>query len=717
MKPWSFQNGILLPTIMVVAAGALLSSVVSYRNSSEAMIGSAIHELEHRADSTATQVDAWIGDRSLDVQNWANQKVYAKATQDGFVGDSARISADRELAKSVESYWYYERINVVGTNGFYRASSETNAINRINLADRDYFKTALLGNTVVSDVVVSKVTGRPVFIIASPIRDEGTVVGVMTGVVDLKRFNQQFFAPVENMRAGFMCLWQQNGLMISHPQTNYLLKFDLKKFDWGRAILASSHGSLPFSLDGEDRLIVYRRLPRTGWYVGACLPVQALKASARKIAYLNLLIGFATLLVTVAVIIAMVRPLLNKLADSHSLIHATLESTAEGILAVDTCGRVTGFNERLRQMWNNFPITIGTESNAVYAALLPRLKNAERFLAQERELVAHPEKESFDVLEFTDGRAFERCSRPQRIEARIVGRVWSYRDITERKRMENEVEKTHLALVAASHEAGMAEVATSVLHNVGNVLTSINVAASLLADKLRQSNGAHLAKVVTLMHEQGDGLGEFMRHDPKGRRIPAYLAQLARYLDEEQAASLREVDDLKKNVEHINEIVAMQQAYARVAAVKEPVKLTELVEDALRIHAAALTNHNVKVIRDYAPQLPEITVEKHKVLQILVNLIGNAEHACDDGGCPSKQITLRVRRAGEQMHVTVADNGVGILPENLTKIFHHGFTTRKNGHGFGLHSCALAAKTMGADLVVQSAGLGQGAAFTLRLPL
>jgi len=136
--------------------------------------------------------------------------------------------------------------------------------------------------------------------------------------------------------------------------------------------------------------------------------------------------------------------------------------------------------------------------------------------------------------------------------------------IRARRGCQTEMEKTHLALVAASHDAGMAEVATSVLHNVGNVLTSVNVAASLLADKLRQSNGAHLARVVRLMKEQGDGLGEFMRHDPKGRRIPAYLAQLARYLDDEQAAALREVDNLKKNVEHINEIVAMQQAYARV---------------------------------------------------------------------------------------------------------------------------------------------------------
>lgn len=195
----------------MVALGALISSLVSYRNSSTAMVGSAIQEMEQRAGSTATQVDAWIADRCLDMQNWACQKVYLKSTEDTFVGNSARVAANRELAKSVDNYWYYERINVVGTNGFYRASSETNAINRINIADRDYFKTALLGTTVISDVVISKVTGRPVFIIAAPIRDEGIVVGVMTGVVDLKRLNRQFFSPAKNMRGASCACGSRTG--------------------------------------------------------------------------------------------------------------------------------------------------------------------------------------------------------------------------------------------------------------------------------------------------------------------------------------------------------------------------------------------------------------------------------------------------------------------------------------------------------------------------
>ena len=144
--------------------------------------------------------------------------------------------------------------------------------------------------------------------------------------------------------------------------------------------------------------------------------------------------------------------------------------------------------------------------------------------------------------------------------------------------------------------------------------------------------------------------------------------------------------------------------------------MTELVEDAVRMNAAALARHEVQVVREYA-EVPPVVVERHKVLQILVNLIRNAKYAMDEGGRPDRQLTLRIgRNGGDFVHVCVIDNGVGIPSENLTRIFEHGFTTRKDGHGFGLHSGALAAQEMGGTLSVCSEGAGKGAVFTLALP-
>ncbi|MEY2409176.1 MAG: hypothetical protein QOF48_1846 [Verrucomicrobiota bacterium] len=289
-------------------------------------------------------------------------------------------------------------------------------------------------------------------------------------------------------------------------------------------------------------------------------------------------------------------------------------------------------------------------------------------------------------------------------------------DITERKRAEAELEQMHKQLQETSRHAGMAEVATGVLHNVGNVLNSVNVSATLVADKVKKSRGAKLALVVAMLRDHEPDLGAFITRDPKGRQIPAFLATLAEQLDGERASLLKEVDHLQKNVEHIKDIVAMQQTYAKVSGVSEVIKVSDLVEDALRMNGSALDRHHVLAVREF-DEGPSITVDKHKVLQILVNLIRNAKYACDEGGSPDKWLKLRIAHGEGRVKIAVVDNGVGIPPENLTRIFHHGFTTRKDGHGFGLHSGALAAMEMGGSLSVHSDGPGRGATFTIELPL
>jgi len=290
-------------------------------------------------------------------------------------------------------------------------------------------------------------------------------------------------------------------------------------------------------------------------------------------------------------------------------------------------------------------------------------------------------------------------------------------EIAERKRMEAQVEKTHKELLHASRRAGMADVASSVLHNVGNVLNSVNVSASLIAAKLRHSRTANLAKLADLLRAHKDDLGEFISNDPKGRHLPNYLDQLVEHLLAEQASASTEMASLMQNVEHIKGIVAMQQSYTKVVGVSELASPVDLVEEALRIPADGLVRHAIELVREFDPGVPAITVDKHKVILVLVNLLQNAKHACEESGRPDKRLTVRLARQDSRVTISVIDNGVGIPPENLTRIFNHGFTTRKNGHGFGLHSSALAAREMGGALVVHSDGCGKGATFTLDLPL
>ena len=281
-------------------------------------------------------------------------------------------------------------------------------------------------------------------------------------------------------------------------------------------------------------------------------------------------------------------------------------------------------------------------------------------------------------------------------------------------RAENERLRQELAL--ASNRASMAEVATGTLHNVGNVLTSISVSAALIGDRLRQSRVGNLSKALLLVREHRHDVAGFLTNDPKGKMLPGYLETLAEHVSAEQKEIQSELENLSRNLEHVKEIVAMQQNYARVCGVSETLPVEELVQDAIHMNLGAFERHGITIERQFSP-VPPVTVDKHKVLQILVNLLRNAKYAMDELGPPEKRLTVSITPKGSDgVVVSIRDNGIGIAPENLQRIFSHGFTTKRDGHGFGLHSGARSARDLGGRLIAASDGPGTGATFSLELP-
>ena len=297
-----------------------------------------------------------------------------------------------------------------------------------------------------------------------------------------------------------------------------------------------------------------------------------------------------------------------------------------------------------------------------------------------------------------------------------IGVLTLFWDMTVFRETEEQLRHAQQELIETSRLAGIAEVATGVLHNLGNALNSVNTSATIAADRLREFRLTGVGKAARLLLDQGDRLVEFFATDPRGRQLPDYLEKLAAHLQAERSEIQHELDALRDNVEHIKEIVAAQQSFAHVSGIVEVVSPTEIIEYALRISEASLTRHHIAVVREFSP-VPAVKVERHKVLQILVNLIRNAKDAMNESCRTDKQLVLSVRTSPDgRVQIYATDNGTGIAPENLTRIFSFGFTTKVTGHGFGLHSSALAAKEMGGSLQVQSDGPGKGATFVLELP-
>jgi len=349
-------------------------------------------------------------------------------------------------------------------------------------------------------------------------------------------------------------------------------------------------------------------------------------------------------------------------------------------------------------------------------------EQARTALAEEQEIIrtGQPLIGKIEKAAHSDGRVawMMTTKMPWReADGKIIGTYGISRDITSIKEAEAELKRAQEQLIEASRAAGMAEVATGVLHNVGNVLNSVNVSTSLLTERMRGSKVKFVGRAAGLMKDHAADLGEFLTKDPQGVRLPQFLSDLAEQLARDDAQALEELAGLMTNVEHIKEIVAMQQNYATAAGLESNVNIAELIEDVLRLTESGFARHGIKLAREFDARLPEISVDRHKVLQILINLVRNAKQACQSSPQPDKRLTVRARATGSRLSISVIDNGVGIPEENLTRIFAHGFTTREKGHGFGLHSSALAAKELGGELVVFSEGPGKGAMFTLELNL
>ena len=299
---------------------------------------------------------------------------------------------------------------------------------------------------------------------------------------------------------------------------------------------------------------------------------------------------------------------------------------------------------------------------------------------------------------------------------KIVGLIGISRDITKQKLVEQELDESNKALFEASRRAGMAEVATNVIHNVGNVLNSINVSANR-ADEVARDMGFDKLNKVTQLLRSNLSNPEFFGPEGKVKHVPDYIESVSQTLRDDNQTLRAELAETRKHLEHVCSIISRQQEHASNLQFIETVEMSELVDQAIRMNSDALKKHNITIARQFEPGII-VETDKHRVLQIVVNLIRNAKHACVDSGNRDRHITVSVRSGDDAtVLIEVKDNGVGIEPENLVKVFNHGFTTRVNGHGFGLHSGGNSAKQLHGSLTCQSDGPGTGATFILTLPL
>ncbi len=287
----------------------------------------------------------------------------------------------------------------------------------------------------------------------------------------------------------------------------------------------------------------------------------------------------------------------------------------------------------------------------------------------------------------------------------------------------NELKQSRDHLIEATNQAsraarvsGMAEVATNVLHNIGNTLNSVNTTVALLVERFKNTKFKHFDKLAIMLEQHKHNLNDYFIHDPKGKLIPAYILELAKHWREQVPLLSTDLIQLTKNIDHIKDCIALQQSMAKSAGMLEPTDLSRMLDSIVDLQAKEFSANAIKIVKDYQP-LPQLMLDRIKLYQIFVNFLQNGRQSI--AFSRSNERILHIKIESDHAHfvsISMKDTGIGINEENLKKIFSHGFTTKKDGHGFGLHYCANAANEMGGKISVESDGEGLGATFTLILP-
>lgn len=270
-------------------------------------------------------------------------------------------------------------------------------------------------------------------------------------------------------------------------------------------------------------------------------------------------------------------------------------------------------------------------------------------------------------------------------------------------------------LINSAHLTGMMEIASSTLHNVGNILNSINISLNTLYDNHLQSQLNNLPKLSNMIKEHANDLTSFISKDSRGKLIPDYITILSDWWKNDHEKTMQELLKLRQNVEHITNIINSQQRMGSIVEYKEKINLDEFLDDLITLHTREIENNLIHIEKDYG-KLPPLELNHNRLLQILENLIRNSIEALKNTKSEPKVIRLKTRDNGEVASISVIDNGCGIDPNILVHLFSYGFSTKKDGHGFGLHSSSIIAQEMGGNLSVKNLGLGVGAEFILTLP-
>ena len=320
------RDKFLIPTILLILLGMGISSTISYVSSKNTLSDMLSKDLEKTIDLASQMLDRWLSGRTLDVQNWSQQKIYMTAVQDSFMGRAAASSASGQLAKLKEVYGYYRNVCLANAKGQITAAADTEVIGKLTVQDQSYFKNIMEGASFAIHLQKNPDTGAPEMILAARISEADQSTGALLGIIDISKINELFIDRIKIGQTGHAYLYESAGRIIAHPKREMQLNFDMSKQTGFDEMKGKTEGMYTYELDGVSKWAAFKQLSTMPWKVAITIHMDEVLAPAKRLGQVSLVVTIACVLLAALMIFV----ISNSIAKPINNVVAGLKDAAEG---------------------------------------------------------------------------------------------------------------------------------------------------------------------------------------------------------------------------------------------------------------------------------------------------------------------------------------------------------------------------------------------------
>ncbi len=745
----SLKNKFLIPTVVIILIGMGLFAFISFAKARSIFTHVIIEEIDQIADTTVGGMSTWISDRRIDIKNWSQQRLYETALRSTFLGKTARTYASRQLKKIKESYGYYEDIVVAGPTGEILASSDTGLIGAINAKDQQYFQEAMKGNIHVSrEVIISRTTGNLVFIIASPIMENRTVMGVLFGVLNVDDFINQFVTTIQIGKNSYAYVFKEDGEIIAHSRAPQLLGTNIRDLEFGTKMLGQQEGVLEYELRYAQITAVFKTFHEIGLTIVVCAQTREILAPVKEMRKLFLAISFViVILVTFSILIianSVTRPIkdlvegLKKMGQGHLSYRINPESNDEigniGHALNQMASNLERSQNKINRQ-NNLLIKARDELEQKVDERTRELKKAEkeyrslfenaiegifRITPDGRYINANPalakllgydaptELSFFNKLLFVNPADFEHINALLQARGDILG----FETLILRKNM------THCWCSLSVQ--GITDASGNLSYYEGSVLD--------ISERIEKENAQREREAAVAANRLKSEFIANMSHEIRTplNVVTGFCGLLfSMSPDPKQQSYINSIKSAGESLlTLINDILDLSKMDAgKLEIINTKVSITALIDQIGQMFRPIVQEKGVDFHVEIKTEFPFcLLLDEVRLRQILVNLVGNATKFTDQGHI--KIMVQQKTKPGTEkccdLYISVEDTGIGIDEANFKKMFESfeqldsSIMKKYGGTGLGLQICKRLTNAMGGRIEVSST-LGTGSIFTVVL--